>query len=78
MQLEDGSIGLILQSLEKGEKPRLDDVRQQGPEAQRLLQLWNRLVLEEGVLKRKYDDTRRRSTWLQLVVPCTHSKGRST
>ena len=71
MQLEDGYIGLILQYLEKGEKPRLDDVRQQGPEAQRLLQLWNRQVLEEGVLKRKYDDTRRRSTWLQLVVPHT-------
>ena len=31
-------ISLILQSLEKNEKPRSDDVRQEGPEAQRLLQ----------------------------------------
>ena len=49
-------------------KPKAEDVRQQGPEAQRLTQLWNRLVLEEGVLKRKYDDTTSGCTIVQLVV----------
>ena len=32
MQLGNGPISLILQSLEKNEKPRSDDVRQDGPE----------------------------------------------
>ena len=50
-------------------KPKAEDVRQQGPEAQRLTQLWNRLVLEEGVLKRKYDDTTSGCTIVQLFVP---------
>ena len=71
MQLGDGPISLILQSLEKNEKPRSDDVRQEGPEAQRLLQLWSRLLVEDGVLKRRYEDTHTPSTWLQLVVPHT-------
>ena len=71
MQLGDGPISLILQSLEKNEKPRSDDVRQEGPEAQRLLQLWSRLLIEDGVLKRRYEDTHTTSTWLQLVVPHT-------
>ena len=57
-----------LKCLDKGVKPKAEDVRQQGPEAQRLTQLWNRLVLKEGVLKRKYDDTTRGCTIVQLVV----------
>ena len=71
MQLVDGPISLILQSLEKNEKPRSDDVRQEGPGAQRLLELWSRLLVEDGVLKRRYEDTHNTSTWLQLVVPHT-------
>ena len=70
MQLNDGPISRILQSLEKNEKPR-SDVRQEGPEAQRLLQLWSRLLVENGVLKRRYEDTHSNSTRLQLVVPHT-------
>ena len=71
MQLGDGPISLILQSLKKSEKPRPDDVRQEGPEAQCLLQLWSRLLVEDGVLKWRYEDTHTTSTWLQLVVPHT-------
>ena len=70
MQLGDGPISLILQSLEKYEKPRSDDVRQEGPEGQRLLQLWSRLLVEDGVLRR-YEDTHSKCTWLQLVVSHT-------
>ena len=32
------------------------------------MELWERLVLEEGILKRKFDGCGH-STWLQLVVP---------
>ena len=56
LQCNYGPTGLIVKCLEEGVKPKAEDMRQQGPEAQRLTQLWNRLVLEEGVLKRKYDD----------------------
>ena len=57
--------------MKKNEKPRSDDVRQEGPEAQRLLQLWSRLLVEDGVFKWRYEDTHTTSSWLQLVVPHT-------
>ena len=42
--------------------------RREGPEAQRLLQLWERLIVDQGLLKRKYEDARGNSSWQQLVV----------
>ena len=67
-QLDDGPIGLLLSAIEKGERPTSDVVRSQGPEAQRLAQLWDKLLVEEGVLKRRYEDSQGHSTRLQLVV----------
>jgi len=69
LQLEDSPIGLLLRAVENGEKPTANEVRAQGPEAQRLWHLWNMLVVEEGVLKRRYDNTSGKSSWLQLVLP---------
>ena len=68
-QRHDGPIGLLLSAVEKGERPTTDEVRGQGPEAQRLAQLWDKLLVEEGVLKRQYEDTQSHSVRLQLVVP---------
>ena len=45
LQLEDGPTGLLLRAVEKGEKLDAGDVRREGPVAQRLLQLWDRLVI---------------------------------
>ena len=73
MQLGDGPISLILQSLEKNEKPRSDDVRQEGPEAQHLLQLWSRLLVEHGVLKWRYEDTHATYLYLVTVSSSTYS-----
>ena len=56
LQLEDGPISLLLQAVERAEKPDAGDVNQQGPEAQWLLQLWERLYSDGGLLKRKYED----------------------
>ena len=67
LQLDDGPIGLMLRAVEEGKRPSSDDVRGQGPDAQRLNQLWNRLLVEDGLLKRKHEDAN--ITWLQLVVP---------
>ena len=69
LQLEDSPIGLLLQAVENGEKPTANEVRAQGPEAQQLRHLRNRLVVEEEVLKRWYDNTSGKSSWLQLVLP---------
>jgi hypothetical protein len=68
IQLEDGPVGFMLKAVEKGERPSSDDVRGQGPDAQRLNQLWSKLLIENGVLKRKYVDTNGASH-LQLIAP---------
>ena len=71
LQLEDGLISLLLQAVEKGEKPDADDVNQQGPEAQWLLQLWGHFLSDGGLLKRKYEDSGGSQSWQQLVVAHT-------
>lgn len=70
LQVEDGPINLLLQAVEKGEMPEPDIARGQGPEAQRLVQIWRKLVVEDGVLKRKYDNCNG-LVWSQLVLPRT-------
>ena len=53
VQLDDGPIGLMLRAVEEGKRPSSDDVRGQGPDAQRLNQLWNRLLVEDGLFEEK-------------------------
>ena len=65
----DAPIQLFLQAKEKNEKPSAEDIRSQGPIAQHLSQLWNRLIVKQGILFRQYEDVNSRITWLQLVVP---------
>lgn len=60
LQLEDG---LLLRAVEKGEKPDIGDVRREGPEAQRLLQLWGRLITDGGLLKQTYMASSPGSKW---------------
>ena len=50
-------------------KPSIHDVQCEGPNAQRLLQLWEHLYIDNGVLKRKYDDVHGNRLWMQLFVP---------
>ena len=51
-QRHDGPTGLLLSAVEKGARPTTNKIRGQGPEAQCLAQLWDRLLVEEGVQKR--------------------------
>jgi hypothetical protein len=69
LQLEDPSIGIVLQAKEGEKKLTSDQARGKGPEAQRLVQLWGRLLVEDGVLKRRFEDVQGHSTWVQLVLP---------
>ena len=69
LQLDDPSIGSLLRAKEEDKKLTSDQARGKGPEVQRLLQLWERLLIEEGMLKRKYEDSQGCTSWIQLVVP---------
>ena len=68
-QLDDPAIGVILRAVETGERPNSDIIARGGPEIRRLVQLWDRLLLEDGVLKRKYESTQGLGSWTQFVVP---------
>ena len=72
LQLEDGAIGFVLRAMEKEEKPTYEASRSQRHVAQRLTQLWERLFVRKGILRRKFDDckpTRLPLSWSQLVLP---------
>ena len=69
--MSNGPTGLLLRAVEKGEKPDAGDVRREGPEAQRLLQLWDHLITDDGVLKCKYEDVCGHQSRQQLIVPHT-------
>ena len=68
-QLDDPTIGLVLQAVEKDERLNPDTIVCGGPEVRCLIQLWDRLLVEEGVLKQKYDSIRGNGSWTQFVVP---------
>ena len=69
LQLNDPSIGIVLKAKEEDKKLNSDQARGKGPEAQRLMQLWERLLIKNGMLKRRYEDAQGCTSWIQLVVP---------
>ena len=69
LQLEDSTTGVVLQAMEQKQQPEPDVIARGGPEVRRLVQLWNRLLIEDGLLKRKYDSEKGQRHWIQLVVP---------
>ena len=68
-QLNDEAIAPILKARESNQKPEADSLRGYPRETFQLVQLWDQLLVEDGVLYRKYEDCRGRSHHLQLVVP---------
>ena len=69
LQLDDPITGMVLKALEKNQELQINVITRGGPEVRRLVQLWNRLLVEEGLLKRKYDSIGGQNSWTQLVVP---------
>ena len=69
LQLDDPTTGVVLQAVEKNQKPEAGVIARGEPEVRRLIQLWDRLLVEEGLLKRKYDSEAGKKIWMQLVVP---------
>ena len=58
-----------MQAVEKNTRLEPDAISRGGPEVRQLMQLWDRLMLEDGLLKRRYESTSSQGSWMQLVVP---------
>ena len=68
LQLDDPAIGLVLLTVEAHEYPPVDVISRGGPEVRHLLQLWDRLSVDNGLLKRRYESTDGQRSWKQLVI----------
>ena len=65
----DSCIGQVLRWKENGEQPAEDSVRTQPLPLRRLIQQWEQLVVNNGILYRYYAQPREDQGHLQLVVP---------
>ena len=69
LQLADPSIGFVFRAKETDECPNSDVIKGESLTVQRLIQLWPRLVVVNGILWRLYEDVVTNQEWKQLVVP---------
>ena len=70
LQESDEALHILLQAKEAGERPPRGALQHCSVEDQRLLQLWDQLVVENGVLYRQYTSGNHpQSAILQFVVP---------
>ena len=72
-QLNDPVVGPILRAKQIGEKPT-DNAVKQNPKGRRLQQIWEQLVLKNGLLFRKFESQDGTSSYLQWVVPSSLQK----
>ena len=68
-QLDDPTVKFVLIAKEKDEKPDPSILKGQSLQVRRLIQLWNRLEVKDGVLWRRFDDDQSKANWMQLIVP---------
>ena len=68
-QLEDPSIGEILQAKQGNCKPATEHPKGQNLEYRRLFQQWEQLTVSDGILWREYAQPIEDRGWTQLVVP---------
>ena len=70
LQTEDEEIGYVLRAKESGSKPTKDELKGKSLAVRRLIELWDRLDTDDGILHRHYQEEKPdRRTWTQLVVP---------
>ena len=58
LQNEDATIGLLVQAKLQGEKPPPTQIKSLSKDARRLFQLWDQLVMKNGILYRQYENTK--------------------
>ena len=70
LQTEDEEIGYVLRAKESGSKPTKDELKGKSLAVRRLIEHWDRLDTDDGILHRHYQEQKPdRRTWTQLVVP---------
>ena len=69
LQLQDPSIGFVLNAKEDVNKPTPSQVKGMSRSIRRLCQLWNRLKCQYGLLWRLYDNRSGQKDRLQLIIP---------
>ena len=67
-ELDDPVTGAMLHAVERNQQPEPNVIARGGPEIRRLMQIWDCLLLEDGLLKRKYDNTKCSNYWSQMIV----------
>ena len=67
LQLDDDVLGPIAVAVETKQKPNIS--QQKSREYGLLLQQWDRLYVQDGLLFRDYQDTKGNHKWAQLLVP---------
>lgn len=68
-QLNDPTLGPLLQGKENGEKPSSEQLGNLSRSSRHLLQLWEQLTVHNGILCRRFDSPDGSSSTLQIIVP---------
>ena len=74
LQQTDNEIGPILQALEDNKQLSTVNLQGKSRSYRLLLQQWNQLYVQNGLLFRRYEDISGHKKWAQLVVPQRGSK----
>ena len=73
-QLSDDILGSILRLKEANQQPGEAALAGMGHETRQLLQQWEQLTVQDGILYRKVEDQNGRNSHLQLVVPSSQKE----
>ena len=68
-QLADSTLGRILCGKEAGEKPAAEEIGRASRSSCRLLQLWDQLLVHNGILCRRFEPPDRKEPIIQFVIP---------
>lgn len=68
-QLDDTSIGFVLQAVKNGQKPDAGQLQGRSREDKKLVQLWDQRELKDGLLWRRYESEDGNFSHRQLIVP---------
>ena len=69
LQLDDSDIKFVLEAKESDTRPADDVVKAKSTEVRKLVQIWDQLVVANGVLKRRFEDEEGQTEVCQWVVP---------
>jgi len=70
-QTDDRNISKLLQAKQCNRQPLMNESKGESLEYRRLLQQWDQLLVQDGILWRLYAQPREGLSWKQLVVPKT-------